>query len=1241
MATPSSPRDPEPLPSTDPGDPGDPARSFSDLADVARDALGESIGGSPGGRVVGRSGASGAAPLPEAILPPTTAPLPPEVAAAARDPARVVGRYVLVRELGRGGMGVVHGAWDTILGRPVAIKSILETAISGRALARFEREARAVARLQHEAIIPVHEVGRHRRLPYIVMSYIDGESLEARLRRGLPPPREAARLIREVAAALAHAHERGVIHRDVKPENVIVDGAGRPHLMDFGLAREVDGQGERITVSGQMVGTPAYMSPEQLNQQEAGPATDIWALGGTLYRALVGRPPFEAESIVNLARQILVDAVVPPRRQRPAVPADLEAIVLRCLEKAPADRYPSAAALGRDLERFLAGDSIDPVTRGRRARSSAPMIVAGAVLLGVAAAVAVVLGMRGAGSMPAAVASGSRAPESAPESAASGSRLPAAPEGWHRQWTSRAGETRLVPDALWDEAGQTADPLRGLDGADQAALVAAFDGLVTVQPDGRVSVRYDPTGPAVRIEIETRAGLFTRRTDRAYRPLAGRPGPDREPSLRIEAPNDAPGVSLMPGRASWDDVRVGVRLHLEKLDGTELRIQLGGSELDLAFEGRSRRLAIGSAAESFDSIGAWHDVELQPTAPVGGRVRVDGVIRATLEAPAGELATRASRPRVSMREGIFEFARLDVSGRPRSADVAALAIVPASLGTSSRVAVRFAVESTRGAGGPLVGIGDPSGGGDAIVAEVDGAEVTLRHGARLLGVGSVAGLDAAGLAGTIVLERRDDLVVLRLAIDGGEALELERAAPLPLAAPRANAFYGSTGPRVRFDEVAVDDGPSDRARAAWDAAGATGTVPAIGEEPGEIGGLDAWRRGAVALDRAVGVAADSLPDPAGYGPNLLAALAHLERADDLPGSVGHDRLARLTLARILVGDGAGATATVRELIERVGLDEARQRIDVLEANGGRPCLVERLVEGGYGTGMLAFAPIVGHAAACVAAELAPPDARADPLYLQGQALRNIVTRSVKAERDGRGGPEVLSAEERASFLSRAEERFAEAHAAGRPIEDIDAERIAIFLLRGELARAIPLQLARLERQPEYWFNWLDLAQTLWQLGRRVDALEAEIGGLARAPGEGVMQQRLVQLLRSWEQLVPDRPGLAAIAMVVVADGLTNPSEAALRRQEAGAIAGAVDLAASSRDADLARYALVRLGLAPAGELDRRADRPTLDLLRARKARSDEVREILGRARSDRLVESLILLDPILRPLLVDETDEGD
>ncbi len=267
----------------------------------------------------------------------------PDVAALQ---AAAAGRYAVERELGRGGMGVVLLARDVALERRVAIKLLPGALAAEPGLrARFLREARIAAGLSHPHVVPIHAVEEHPAAVFFVMGYVDGETLAERVRRAGPlPPGEAARVLREVAWALAYAHGRGVVHRDVKPENVLVErGSGRALVTDFGIARS-DGAPSALTREGEILGSIAFMSPEQAEGAPVDGRSDLYALGGVGFYLLTGRPPFEAPSAAALLVQRLTLAAPPVASVRPDVPPPLAAAVDRCLARAPEARFPSAEA---------------------------------------------------------------------------------------------------------------------------------------------------------------------------------------------------------------------------------------------------------------------------------------------------------------------------------------------------------------------------------------------------------------------------------------------------------------------------------------------------------------------------------------------------------------------------------------------------------------------------------------------------------------------------------------------------------------------------------------------------------------------------------------------------------------------------------------------------------------------------------------------------------------------------------
>ena len=257
-------------------------------------------------------------------------------------------RFQILRLLGRGGMGSVYLARERVLDRLVAIKVlILETAGAREARERFRREARLAARLTHPGIVALHAFGETDELTYFVMGYVPGEPLGARLKReGRIAPDEARRILAEVADALDYAHRQGVIHRDVKPDNILLDdGTGRALLADFGLARTV-AAATGLTTVGTMLGTPHYMSPEQASGQEGvDHRTDLYSLGVTAYAMLSGRLPFEGRSAAEVLAKHLTQAPPPLGDRVTGLPESLSSAVMRCLAKDPNDRWPDAQAL--------------------------------------------------------------------------------------------------------------------------------------------------------------------------------------------------------------------------------------------------------------------------------------------------------------------------------------------------------------------------------------------------------------------------------------------------------------------------------------------------------------------------------------------------------------------------------------------------------------------------------------------------------------------------------------------------------------------------------------------------------------------------------------------------------------------------------------------------------------------------------------------------------------------------------
>ncbi len=303
-----------------------------------------------------------------------------------------IGRFTIEGRLGQGGMGVVFKGFDPGLDRHVAIKMILDKGswTQPEDLERFLAEARAAAKLRHPNVVGVHYVGEEAGRPYLVLDFVDGHGLERIMARETLGPRRVAEIGLDVARGLGHAHDQQILHRDVKPSNIMIGADGRARLTDFGLARDISTRRD-LTVTGFTVGTPFYMPPEMVmaERDRQGPHSDVWSLGAVLYQLIATRPPFEGDTALAILQQIIQSE--PPRLSSATsvtVPVDLETIVMRCLEKDLDVRYRSAGALAEDLRRFLADESIvarrpGVVRRGVRwlRKGSAH---AAAILLGVA-----------------------------------------------------------------------------------------------------------------------------------------------------------------------------------------------------------------------------------------------------------------------------------------------------------------------------------------------------------------------------------------------------------------------------------------------------------------------------------------------------------------------------------------------------------------------------------------------------------------------------------------------------------------------------------------------------------------------------------------------------------------------------------------------------------------------------------------------------------------------------------------
>src|SRR5262245_34279186 len=307
-----------------------------------------------------------------------------------------LGDYELLEEVGRGGQGVVFRARQKTLNRTVALKVISLGQWASKAhIKRFRLEAEAAVKLEHPGIVPIHEVGERDGSCYFSMKFVEGGQLDEVAKRKPMPIRDAVELIAKVARTVHYAHEHGILHRDIKPGNILLDAKGKPHLTDFGLARLVESESS-VTQTLDVLGTPSYMAPEQAmgNNAAISRVTDVYGLGAVLYQLLTGQPPFAGGATFETIKLLLDTEPRPPRLLNSKIDRDLSTICLKCLQKDPQRRYSSALALAEDLERWLRHEPIQARPSGifistrkwvRRNPSSA-MLVTCVVALAAAAA---------------------------------------------------------------------------------------------------------------------------------------------------------------------------------------------------------------------------------------------------------------------------------------------------------------------------------------------------------------------------------------------------------------------------------------------------------------------------------------------------------------------------------------------------------------------------------------------------------------------------------------------------------------------------------------------------------------------------------------------------------------------------------------------------------------------------------------------------------------------------------------
>ncbi|MGE0708648.1 MAG: protein kinase [Planctomycetota bacterium] len=425
---------------------------------------------------------------------------PPSGRSGLGEAPRRLGRYELLRELGRGANGAVYLARHDALGKEVALKVLHGHASDPEGLARFKVEAQAMGRLDHPGVVSVFDFGVDR-VPYYVMEYCRGETLQQRLLRGPLPPHEAAALVAEVAGAVAAVNAQGVIHRDLKPGNVLLDErTGRARITDFGLAH--DQTVSRMTQTGEVLGTPVYMAPEQIaGDRDVDQRIDVYALGVLLYQCLTGRRPFEAPTWFELRHQIQSARLVSPSELRPETPQGLSAVCLRAMARDRDDRYPDAGALAADLAPWTdprAGASPSPGAAARGSRRLALGLFLAAIPVAALAGAGLVSLLGGGGEPPRS--------ETSPAPEPSVAEAPPSPSASATPASDPACARTL---AAAEKAAREREPTK-----DVSALLDAAAGLARTPAD-RERVR------AARVELAYRRGDLAQALDLA--PTDGKP----------------------------------------------------------------------------------------------------------------------------------------------------------------------------------------------------------------------------------------------------------------------------------------------------------------------------------------------------------------------------------------------------------------------------------------------------------------------------------------------------------------------------------------------------------------------------------------------------------------------------------------------------------------------------------------------------------------------------------------------
>jgi tetratricopeptide (TPR) repeat protein len=1087
-----------------------------------------------------------------------------------------VGPYELQDVLGRGGQGLVARARHLQSGAVVALKVLLDPFPDGATRGRFEQEASVLSRLAHPNLVRVVDRGDDQGRPWLAMALVEGPSLEALGRQGRLSVSDVAALVAPIARGVAYLHEVGVVHRDVKPANVIVETAtGRPVLVDLGLAKRDAGRltlsrdaGGPLTASGEVLGTPAFMAPEQADPGgdfgPVGPWSDVHALGATLYALVVGQPPFVGATVLDTLRQVLEREPQSPRRAVPDLPEALEALILRCLRKRAAER-PSAASVADALDALLRDE-----VRARRAPRRRSRVRPVLALAGLAVALALVVGLVARGALP----GEPPAPVVATPTPTPVTPWPAAPADRPRWRLADGGATHLTP-ALWEERDVAAPVARALSG-EPAALREAFTGEARLAPAGRVAVRYGPGDlhPAWTLLGHAMLGATTRAP-----PVA--PAPDHGPdAVSLRADDSTGSVGVTVGGARWRSAAVSFEARRRRtVDRDSFQVRLGqrtpGPVLSFTGLGRHVSAAIGSRAGGTATcalpLDGWLAVSLAPGAPAGARVLLDGAPVPALE------ATFEARPPdtiviLTFDEADLVLRGLEVEGEPLRLGSPALATAPAG-GAPWRVALAFErLDATGHDGGPLVALLDAEG--RAIALELDGPRLLLRRDDEALAVADVGDVRR----GWLLLER--DGGALRGLAGLGEAGAVTLEAADPFGGPGVRAAWGSSGPRVRALDVEVV------------AAGVDG--------PAASPALDAWRGAARDLARLacprradLSLAGKASEQRARRGALARASAEALElAAGSLSGVVRRDAQARAALGYALAGLTTDADRLTSQALAE-GDARAREAFDALgpgfDAHRG---LVDLLVKG--------WSPLESpdlRDAMLTIARRVVPERDAELSLHEGEVL-------YERGRDGEGRP----------AWERALARYRHARAAGGDLTLIAPREGGVLDLLERREEALVAWREATRLNPDYVWWWRELARDLAALGHLDEAVVAALGGAARGGGNPTHRALVLEL--------STRPGVAPGVMLAAAWAVSRGVDRAVEERVVVAARAARD-AAAGRDADL--MALVLGEAPPPGE------RPTATLARAARGEPDALAALSLAAAADDLVRHLALLDPALAP----------